>query len=84
MEVCTNTRVTQRKVINSVWDAQGKTTEWEAEFKLDMETHQVCREGLYFPGIPDVCVCSGELWGEGAIEWLYACFVEVFSFHTLM
>ena len=41
-----------------------------------------------------MCVCvaaglergvgGGACRGKGPIEWLYACFVEVFSFHTLM
>lgn len=79
------------KMINSVWDGQGKTTEWEVEFKLD--TWELTRyvENDIFPR-NSWCVCvvvagrerGGGCWGKGTIEWLYACFVEVFSFHTLM
>lgn len=49
-----------------------------------MRAHQVCREG-YISQEFLMCVCVVGSCGEkGTIEWLYACFVEVFSFHTSM
>ena len=72
------------KVINSVWDGQGKTTEWEVEFKLDTWELTSYVEKAIFPR-NSWCVCvAGGCGGKGTIVQFYVCFVEVFSFHTLV
>lgn len=72
------------KVINSVWDGQGKTTEWEVEFKLDTWELTSYVEKDIFPR-NSWCACvAGGCGGMGTIVRLYVCFVEVFSFPTLV